>query len=68
MQISRFTVYGLTIVALLLSMAATRATAQSEKLVGTWKVTLEANSGGGAAAQGDCVASAGTGESVHPLR
>jgi hypothetical protein len=52
MQISRFMVSGLTVVALLLSMAATRATAQSDKLVGTWKVTLEANSGGGAAAQG----------------
>ena len=52
MQISRFTVSGLTVVALLLSMAATRATAQSDKLVGIWKVTLEANSGGGAAAEG----------------
>lgn len=52
MQISRLMLSGLTVVALLLSMAATRATAQSDKLVGTWKVTLEANSDAGAAAQG----------------
>jgi hypothetical protein len=52
MQKSRFIAPALTVLALLLSMAVTSSSAQDNKLVGTWKVTLEANSGGGAAEQG----------------
>jgi hypothetical protein len=52
MQKSRFILSGLTVLALLLFIVVTRTTAQSEKLVGTWSVTLEANSGGGAAQEG----------------
>jgi hypothetical protein len=37
---SRLIASGLTVVALLLSMSVTRATAQNDKLVGAWKVTL----------------------------
>jgi hypothetical protein len=51
MQKSRFIISGLTVLALLLSMSVTLAAAQNDKLVGTWKVTLEANSSQGADAR-----------------
>jgi hypothetical protein len=52
MHKSRSTLSALTFLALLLFMSVSRATAQDNKLVGTWKVTLEPNSAGGAAAEG----------------
>lgn len=52
MQKSKLILCGLTVLALVLFIAVTRTTAQNDKLVGTWSVTLEANSGGGAAQEG----------------
>jgi hypothetical protein len=51
MQKSRFIVSGLTVLTLLLSLSGAHATPQNDKLVGTWKVTLEANSSQGADAR-----------------
>jgi hypothetical protein len=52
MQKSRFILSGITVLTLLLFVSVTRANAQTDKLVGTWEVTLQPNSVEGAAAEG----------------
>jgi hypothetical protein len=44
MQKFKFIVTGLTVLAVLVPLWVTRGAAQNEKLIGTWNVTLEANS------------------------